>query len=169
MKSKGWPAPGTEQRLQNTRPTEDSPTMQEEKIVLPKFTVPGQRNWTKWALVGVGGLIAVNLIVFGLVLMNRSGTKPAAVGPVHAEVPAATPAAPARAPSAAAAVATSAPAGATTAEGAPAKAANKASARRSRHGHGNRALAKASSGRTKSSAAGGKSDPIDELLKRAFK
>src|SRR5437879_527241 len=46
--------------------------MQQEKFVLPKFTVPGQRNWVKWALVGVGGLVAVNVMVFSVVLSKRT-------------------------------------------------------------------------------------------------
>jgi hypothetical protein len=141
--------------------------MQEEKLVLPKFTVPGQRNWVKWALVGVSGLVVLNVIVFAVVVMNRSGAKATAVAPVQAQAPrplAAVPPATTQAPVVAAA-ATSTVTEAPAAQ-APAK---KASSRRARHG---RSLAKASSGgrtRTASSSSGGKSDAIDELLKRAFK
>jgi hypothetical protein len=146
--------------------------MQQEKIVLPKFTVPGQTNWAKWVLVGVGGLVVVNLVAFGLVVSKRSGVQATAVAPsAAAEVPA-VPAAAARPtppPSAAVATTATAPAAAqpeAAAAAAPApvkaKAASTHRARRSHSSH--KALAKAGSTGQRSST--GKADPLDELLKK---
>src|SRR5688572_31160597 len=70
------------------RPAEDPPKMQQEKIVLPKFTVPGQRNWVKWALVGVGGLVALSVVAFSFALSRRNtADATAAAAPKPVEVP----------------------------------------------------------------------------------
>jgi predicted anti-sigma-YlaC factor YlaD len=136
--------------------------MQQEKLVLPKFTVPGQRDWLKWVLVGVGGLVAVNLIAFAVVLSKRTGAHASAVTSAKADdvplAPSATPT-PVAQPKAALAVATAPVDTATPKDDVPAKA--KAPSHRSHHGHG-KALAKAGSGARRS----GKPDALDELLKR---
>ena len=55
--------------------------MQQEKIVLPKFTVPGQTNWVKWALVGVGGLVVLSAVLFGVALATRTPAPEAVAAP----------------------------------------------------------------------------------------
>src|SRR5437773_1128754 len=149
--------------------------MQQEKFVLPKFTVPGQRNWVKWALVGVGGLVAVNLMVFSVVLSKRTRSRSAVVAsptPPRTDQaplsPAATPK-PVQQPKAALAAATASPADeAPATDDASAKAPKAPShhSHRSSHAssnHGSRSLAKATSG---TQHATGKPDALDELLKR---
>jgi hypothetical protein len=144
--------------------------MQQEKIELPKFTVPGQNNWMKWALVGVGGLVAVSFIAFGVALSRRTGTQAVVVTPVRAdEAPAPAVAIPASQsqPKAALAAASAAPADSAPAikeEAAAPVAAAKPKARRSSHHGHTRSLAKATSGSSKPST--GKPDALDDLLKR---
>jgi hypothetical protein len=145
--------------------------MQQEKIVLPKFTVPGQTNWVKWALVGVGGMVALSVVAFGVALSKRNAADAtAAATPKSAEVPLAPSATPrpVNQPSARLAAAvprTTDPAPA--AEEAPAPRV-KASSHRPRRAHGgHKTLAKAGSGSSAStSSKSGKSDPLDDILKR---
>jgi hypothetical protein len=146
--------------------------MRQEKIVLPKFTLPGQTNWVKWVLVGVGGLVAVNMIVLVLVVSKRTGVEATAVAPsAAAEVPAvqASSPPPAAQPKAAVAATASATAVAQPETAAPAAAEApkaKASARHAHRSRGSshRALAKAGSTGQRSSSGG--TDAVDELLKR---
>jgi hypothetical protein len=140
--------------------------MQQEKLVLPKFTVPGQRNWMPWALAGVGGLVVVSVIAFSMVVWKNKSAPTAAAAPVPAKVveptaaaaPTAVPAAQPR--TALAAVAT--PPADLAKEEAPA--ARPAKAHRSHHGHGSKSLARA--GGSPHARSSGKNDAIDELLKK---
>jgi hypothetical protein len=154
--------------------------MQQEKFVLPKFTVPGERRWGKWVVAGVGTLVAVNLILFGVVLSKRSGAQAtvAAQGATRtAEAPALAPSAmptPLPQPKAALAATTAVaadraePEAAKGDEVAPAKPAKAVSHRP--HRSRNKSLAKATTTEHHASAgSSGKPDAIDELLKRAFK
>jgi hypothetical protein len=140
--------------------------MQQEKIEFPKFTVPGQTNWVKWVLAGVGGLVVISAFAFGVALTRRNQVTTAVTTPVKAsEVPLAPSATPRPVPQPGTALAaTGAPkvetASTTDDAPAPAKAASHRP-RRSSHGH-TRALAKAVASGSKS----GKPDAIDELLKR---
>ena len=150
--------------------------MQQEKIVLPKFTVPGQNNWIKWVLVGVGGLVVVSVLAFGVALSRRTGTHAVAVSPVNADEaplsPSAAPRAPAQ-PAAHLAAAAAVPADTAAAQGqgpgqSPSKdelaTRTKSVSHRSHHSRvtHTKTLAKAgSNGKT-----AGKSDALDELLKR---
>jgi hypothetical protein len=137
--------------------------MQQEKIEFPKFTVPGQTNWVKWALVGVGGLVALSAVAFGLALAKRNDAATAVAAPTRAaDVPLAPSATPRPvAPATALAATAPVPAETAAADDAPAV---KAASHRPHRGHtGHARLAKAaSSGPSKS----GKPDAIDELLKR---
>ena len=141
--------------------------MQQEKIVLPKFTVPGQTNWVKWALVGVGGLVALSVVAFGVALSKRNSDVTATAAPKPADVPLAPSATPrpVSKPSATlAATATPAPdKAAAPAEAAPPPKA-KAVSHRPRRTQ-NRTLARANSASSTSKSAG-KSDPLDDILKR---
>jgi len=136
--------------------------MQQEKIVLPKFTVPGQTNWVKWALVGVGGLVALSVVAFVVALSKRPAADPVATAsPKAAEVPLA----PSASPRPLKPTPTLAAAATTAADEASAKV--KAPSHRARRVHTNRkTLAKAPSGGSTSSSKAGKSDPLDDILKR---
>jgi cytoskeletal protein RodZ len=148
--------------------------MEQERFVLPKFTVPGQRDWVKWVLLGVGGLVAVNLIAFGVVLSKRSAAQVTAAAQAQARaqakadelplVPSATAQPAASKPTLTAAV--SAPEAAAPDTAAPSKMAPAARAKNARHARrshtSHKTLAKASSSGQRS----GKPDAIDELLKR---
>jgi hypothetical protein len=142
--------------------------MHQEKIEFPKFTVPGQTNWVKWALVGVGGLVALSAGAFAIALAKRDqAPTAAAVATKSVEVPlapSATPRPPVKQPNQAIAAASSTAADtATPSEDTPAAA--KPASRRPRRSHGHaKSLAKASSSSAESK--GGKPDAIDELLKR---
>jgi len=144
--------------------------MQQEKIEFPKFTVPGQTNWVKWALAAVGGLVVLSAFAFGVALTRRDQTAPTAtVAPAKAEVPLAPSATPRPVPqpgTALAATAATAPdtAAAPAADDAPASAKAHRPRRSSNRGH-TRSLAKASSS-SSSSKSSGKPDAIDELLKK---
>jgi hypothetical protein len=139
--------------------------MQQEKIELPKFTVPGQTNWGRWALVGVGGLVAVSLIAFAVALSRRPTPDITATKAVDVPLaPSATPRPVKPTPTLAAAnTAEAAPA----AEEAPA-AKVKSTSRRPRRAHtSHKTLARAASGGSSaSSGKSGKSDPLDDILKR---
>jgi hypothetical protein len=145
--------------------------MQQEKIEFPKFTVPGQTNWVKWALVGVGGLVVVSGSLFAVALAKRDAPTAAVVAPAKAPevplAPSATPR-PAQKPAQALAAASTTPADtATTADdaSAPAKAASHRP-RKTTHAR-TRSLAKASSSSPAGKAGNsGKPDAIDELLKK---
>lgn len=145
--------------------------MQQEKIVLPKFTVPGQTNWVKWALVGVGGLVALSVVALGVALSQRKAPDAtAAAAPKAVEAPLAPSATPRPVPKPSAtlaATATPAPDTAQAADEAPAK---KPASHRPRRAHSShKTLARASSSNNssaRSSAAAGKSDPLDDILKR---
>jgi hypothetical protein len=139
--------------------------MQQEKLVLPKFTMPGQRNWMAWALASVGGLVVVSLIVFGVVVWkNKTQPQPLAHLPAQTlEAPLAAAARPVPAPQPKAALAAAAATAPDVAkEVAPAKSTK---AHRAHHSRGSgKALARAgASSHTRSS---GKPDAIDELLKK---
>jgi pyruvate/2-oxoglutarate dehydrogenase complex dihydrolipoamide acyltransferase (E2) component len=141
--------------------------MQQEKIEFPKFTVPGQTNWVKWVLVGVGGLVVVSTLLFGVALAKRNNQAPAvAATPAPVDVPLAPSATPRPAQKAAPALAAATSAETATASDDAPAAAKPAlhRPRRSSHGH-TRSLAKASSSTSKSSSSG-KPDAIDELLKK---
>jgi hypothetical protein len=82
-----------------------------EKVVLPKFNVPGLRpHWMVMALWGVGGLVVIQAVVFAVIAWRHQGAEAAAAAasapPAVAAAPAARVpdpvAAPAVAPSAAA-------------------------------------------------------------------
>jgi hypothetical protein len=143
--------------------------MQQEKIVLPKFTVPGQTNWVKWALVGVGGMVALSVVAFGVALSKRNAADAtAAATPKSAEVPLAPSATPRPVNQPSARLAAAVPTDpAPAAEEAPAPRV-KASSHRPRRAHGgHKTLAKAGSGSSAStSSKSGKSDPLDDILKR---
>src|SRR5690349_6749887 len=75
-------------RCSQSCPAEDSPTMQQEKIEFPKFTVPGQTNWVKWVLVGVGGLVVISAFTFGVALSKRNqASTEVAAAPAKVDVP----------------------------------------------------------------------------------
>jgi hypothetical protein len=140
--------------------------MHQEKIEFPKFTVPGQTNWTKWVLVSVGGLVVLSAFAFGVALTKRNQTPSEVATPSRVDVPPAPSATPPPAPQPARALAaTAAPPvdTATASDSAPAPA--KAAAHRPHRSHGARTktLAKAPSS---SASKPGKPDAIDELLKR---
>jgi pyruvate/2-oxoglutarate dehydrogenase complex dihydrolipoamide acyltransferase (E2) component len=141
--------------------------MQQEKFVLPKFTVPGQRNWLVWVLAGVGGLVVVNMIVLGVVVARGRGAQAAAAAatpPKMDEAPLAPSATPVPPQAKTALAATAAPAADVAAkEEAPSKPA-KTSSRRAHHAHG-KALAHAGVSSGHHSVAG-KGDALDELLKK---
>jgi hypothetical protein len=140
--------------------------MQEEKIVLPKFTMPGQRNWVVYALAGVGGLVVVSVIMFAVVVSKGGAVPSAAAARANvAEAPLAASAMPVPVAQpkaiALAAVAPTSPPDVAK-EASPAKPV-RSSSHRPHHGR-TKALAKAGS-------AGGhphswKPDALDELLKR---
>ena len=143
--------------------------MQQEKIVLPKFTVPGQTNWVKWALVGVGGLVALSVVLFTVALSKRPATDPVATAaPKAADValaPSATPRPVKPNPTLAATATAAADVAPATEEGQAAKA--KAPSHHARRTHATRkTLAKASSGGSTGASKPGKSDPLDDILKR---
>jgi hypothetical protein len=152
-----------ERSLQAKPPAEDPQTMQQEKLVLPKFTVPGQRNWMPLALAGVGGLVVVSVIAFGTVVWKNKNAPVAAAAPVSAKVAEATPApAPAAAAQPRQALAAMATPPADVAKG-EAPAVRPAKAHRSHHAHGSK-LARA--GAAPHARSSGKNDAIDELLKK---
>jgi hypothetical protein len=137
--------------------------MQEEKFVLPKFTVPGQRRWIPFAIAGAGGLVVISIIMLAVVVSRgRVPVAPVAAVPVNAEpaplAASATPVPVAPKPTLAAA-ATSAPDIAK--EEAPVKAARAAS-HRPRRAHA-KSLAKAGA---PSRGHAAKGDALDDLLKR---
>ena len=142
--------------------------MEQEKIVLPKFTVPGQTNWVKWALVGVGGMVALSVIAFTVALSQRdtdgatAREEPAPAKP--ADVPLAPSATPRPVPRPSTTLAaTTTPAPETSPEAAEPPRRVKASSHRPRRARGSsRSLAKTSSNSSKS----GKPDALDEILKR---
>jgi hypothetical protein len=144
--------------------------MHQEKIEFPKFTVPGQTNWVKWVLVGVGGLVALSAVAFAFALAKRDQAPPAAAVATKAVeaplAPSATPRPPVKQPTQALAAAGSTAAGSVTpSEDVPAAA--KPASRRPRRSHGHaKSLAKASSSSSSTESKAGKPDAIDELLKR---
>jgi hypothetical protein len=143
--------------------------MQHEKIEFPKFNVPGQTNWAKWALFAVGGMVIISTFAFGVALSKRDQAPVAKAEPAKADVPLAPSATPRPAQPATALAATTAPKVETATASddtasAPAKAASH-HPRRSSHGHSGRSLAKAGSSSSPSKSSG-KPDAIDELLKR---
>jgi hypothetical protein len=140
--------------------------MQQDKIEFPKFTVPGQTNWVKWALASVGGLVVLSAVAFGVALAKRPQTPAVTASQAGtADVPLAPSATPRRAPQPSAALAATGAApveAAAVSDDAPSPA--KVASHRPRRSHGGhaRTLAKAGSSSSKS----GKPDAIDELLKR---
>lgn len=143
--------------------------MHQEKIEFPKFNVPGQTNWAKWALIAVGGMVIISTFAFGVALTKRNQAPVVKAEPAKADVPLAPSATPRPAPQAGTALAaTTAPKVETAtasddAASAPAKTASHRP-RRSSHGHSGRSLARA--GTSSPSKSSGKPDAIDELLKR---
>jgi hypothetical protein len=146
----------------------------DQKVVLPKFNVPGLRaHWMTRALWAVGALVVAQAVVFGVILTRRESS-PATPGPLQATAlpapaattPAATSAPTVPVPVAAAAAPTAptptAPAVATESPARKARGAHHRSlAHHARRG-GGRSVAAA--GATRKSAA--KSDELDDLLKR---
>jgi hypothetical protein len=144
--------------------------MQQEKIEFPKFTVPGQTNWVKWALAAVGGLVVLSAF---RVRRGADQARPDSAhrhrGPGQGGGAAGSfghaPGRPAawhgaRGHGATAPDTAAAPA----ADDAPASAKAHRPRRSSNRGH-TRSLAKASSS-SSSSKSSGKPDAIDELLKK---
>jgi hypothetical protein len=138
--------------------------MQQEKIEFPKFTVPGQTNWVKWALVGVGGLVVVSAFAFGVALAKRNQAPTAVAMPAKStDVPLAPSAMPRAVQPTTTLAATTAVPAETARAGDDAPAPVKAASHRPRRSHASHTgLAKATVGPKKS----GKPDAIDELLKR---
>jgi hypothetical protein len=143
--------------------------MHQEKIEFPKFTVPGQTNWVKWVLVGVGGLVVLSACTFAVALATRNQAPAVVAVPAKpVDVPLAPSATPKPVPQRQAALAaTSTTPAETAAASDDAPAAAKPASRRPRRSHGHaKSLAKASSGSTAAASQPGKPDAIDELLKR---
>jgi hypothetical protein len=140
--------------------------MQQDKFEFPKFSVPGQTNWVKWALVGVGGLVVVSAFAFGVAMTKRNQAATAVASPAKAaDVPLAPSATPRPLPQSTTALAATAATPVETATATDAaSAAPKAASHRPRRSHAghSRSLAKAGSSSSKS----GKPDAIDELLKK---
>jgi hypothetical protein len=154
----------------------------DQKVVLPKFNVPGLRpHWMTRALWGVGALVIAQAAVLGVVLVKRNGTPEAAAAvPAALSAPLATPPATAAgaqtaARAQAAPEATPAPAAAAPASASPATAeVNAPLAPRGRGFHhrgvakharrgGGRAVAAAGATRK---PTGKSADELDDLLKR---
>jgi hypothetical protein len=151
----------------------------DQKVVLPKFNVPGLRaHWMTRALWAVGALVVAQAVVFGVILTRRESS-PATPGPLQATAlptsalpapaattPAATSAPPVPVPVAAAAAPTAptpaAPALATESPARKARGAHHRSVAHHARRGGGRSVAAA--GATRKSAA--KSDELDDLLKR---
>jgi hypothetical protein len=134
--------------------------MQEEKFVLPKFTVPGQRRWVPFAIAGAGGLVAISIIMFAVVV-SRSRAPVAAVAVTAEPAPLAASATPVPVAPKPALAAATASAPDVAKEEAPVKA-TRAVSHRARRTHA-KSLAKAGAPGHGRSAKG---DPLDDLLKR---
>jgi hypothetical protein len=146
-----------------------------EKVVLPKFRVPGMRShWAMRALWIVGGLVLVQMGVFALIIMRQPGAEAADVSaanaapaaPVTASAPAATETAPAPVTAKPAGKPAEAPAATASAESAPLK-----GKRFRRHSYRHARRSSAASAKVLAKAGGPakqskKTDAIDELLKR---
>jgi hypothetical protein len=149
-----------------------------EKVVLPKFRVPGMRShWAMRALWIVGGLVLVQMGVFALIIMKQPGAE-AADATAAAPIAAASPAA-ASAPGAKALVQDPANPSVKTPEAPPSAPTATASAsdapvrgkRLRRHSYRHARRSSAASGKVLAKAGGPskkskKPDAIDELLKR---
>jgi type IV secretory pathway VirB10-like protein len=147
-----------------------------EKVVLPKFRVPGMRShWAMRLLWIVGGLVLVQMGVFALIIMRQPGAEAsdaiAPRAPVAASSPAAAPAkALAQDPAKPSAKTPEAPPATPTAT-ASASDAPVRGKRLRRHSYRHARRSSAASGKALAKAGGPskkskKPDAVDELLKR---